>query len=135
MRLEEFPTTEHLDSYDWKEMLGRNDGDSGGHHYGTWQPEYAVSAVLGDGTVPKPTAEDVIAVIAFDAESAGGNPCHELDFVALLGLTDDRYALLEAWTDCTGWGCQDGVRWIVGTRHQVHGWLTDTQRERLNLPA
>lgn len=137
MRIEDFPTTEDLDSCDWEEILGRNDGD--GHspnYYGPRDrpPQHAVSAVLGDGTVPRPEAEDVVQVIAFDAKSPGRESvCHELDFVALLELTGGRQAIVEAWTDCTGWGCQDGVRWIVGSPEQVETWLTDGQRQRLGL--
>lgn len=132
MKIEDFPTNEHLDQWDWKEILGRNDGDGPGRVYSKWEPQYAVSAVLGDGTVPKPNAEDVVDVIAFDAQTADG-VCHELDFVALIELTEGRYALVEAWTDCTGWGCQDGVRWIVGTPDQVYSWITNGQSERLGL--
>lgn len=124
MRIEDLPTTPHLDAYDWGECFRRPRSE--------WFD--AARTVPRENIDPIPV-ERFTKCLAVYARTDGG-VCHELDMVALLDLADGRRAICEAWTDCTGWGCQDGVEWIVGTPEQIDQWLTVEQRRKLaSAPA
>lgn len=61
------------------------------------------------------------------------------EIVALFRLTDGRYATVTAWSDSSGWGCQDATYWkIAANRDEAIMYGLDNEgRERLNsvLPA
>ena len=58
----------------------------------------------------------------------------DTDICGLVWLTGQRYAAVVAWSDSTGWGCQDSVRWTIGTRDNVITYgLGDDERQRLGL--
>jgi hypothetical protein len=70
-------------------------------------------------------------------EWVGSTVCREYShwdegstFCGVVKLHDGTYASFEAWTDYTGWGCQDGVEWFTGqkTEKAAAMWLTVVSR-------
>ncbi|MFE5332512.1 hypothetical protein ACFRCG_39660 [Embleya sp. NPDC056575] len=62
----------------------------------------------------------------------------ELNLAALMRLTDGSWAAVAAWCDTSGWDCQSGVDWAVGTREHVISQGLDLESRRhlgLTLPG
>lgn len=59
----------------------------------------------------------------------------DYNFAALVELTDGTWAACVAWTDTSGWGCQQGVYWrIAATRDDAIRFCLDKDaRRRLGL--
>ena len=129
MEFKDLPTTEDFTAYDWREVLGCDGMERDG-------APTATARYAGDVTSPGRTPlhlEAFTKVVALYAVTDGpGSVCHELDAVILIELVDGGWALCEAWTDCTGWGCQDGVEWWVGTQEQIRKLITAEQARKLN---
>ncbi len=107
-----------LDDYDWNELF----------RPGEWA--HAVPFTSG----PAPLArklEDVRVVHHLYTISPEGWGSHEI--IALVEFEDGAWGLCEAWADTTGWGCQDGVEWRVGTEADVQRLITPDQAEKLGL--
>ncbi len=99
MNPRDLPTNDVWDTSDWHYVL------AGSEFY-----EGAFTAPDGQKT-DDIDADRIINVIAWNAASEeGGN---DKNFAALVRLADGRWAGCMAWTDYTGWGCQQGVYWRV----------------------
>jgi hypothetical protein len=79
--------------------------------------------------------EDQIAEVTHLREK----PEHERDYNdndvhALARLNDGRWAGVHGWCDTTGWDCQAGVTWFVGSRDEViRDGLTEEDRNHWGL--
>jgi len=125
MELQDLPTTEDFTEYDWREVLGLDDETvtAKARYAGNLTSNLTYALKLGEFT----------KVIALYATTAGPRSvCHELDAVILIEVEEGGWALCEAWTDCTGWGCQDGVEWWIGTEAQIRKLITDSQLGKLS---
>lgn len=114
MKPDEFPTDSALTSYDWVEALAVSDA---------WDPAHGVrlSTIIH---------EDVVAVDAFWYSGGGGG---DTSVLALLQLTDERYALLEAGCDYTGWEIGSGTIY-VGTKEEIYSAVvTVDQLEQMKV--
>lgn len=124
--------------------------------YKVWPDEYvgeefetAIDGVWGsppvlESVVPGETPErfgsgDVEAVVHWYASYhdirylPGGDTGTELQLYAVLRLRDGRWVALEAWTDYTGWGCQDGTEIKVGATYRQVVDLGLSQGARIAL--
>ncbi|MFI6814467.1 hypothetical protein ACIBG7_18795 [Nonomuraea sp. NPDC050328] len=78
---------------------------------------------------------DAFAISYYGEPWKPGATGNELELYAVLELADGRWASLEAWTDYSGWGCQDGSTVRVGPDREsvVRFGLTDEGRNALGL--
>lgn len=135
MNFEDLPTTDDFTDYDWKEVLGYEYPRSPAkwYDYSATPKLTATARHAADLTSNRrwPVKLDEFEqVLALYATTSGG-VCHELDAVILIAVEDGDWMLCEAWTDCTGWGCQDGVEWWVGTPGQIRAIITPAQAKKL----
>lgn len=99
MNVTDLPTNDLWTDYDWSNVL------SGSEYY-----EGAFTAPDG-AAAPDVTADRIARVEQWWAD--GGHEYADRDFVAVVELTDGTWAACMAWTDSSGWGCQQGVYWRV----------------------
>ena len=128
MNFEELPTTEDFTAYDWREVTGFT---WDGHAYTNRGFTARDASKIVDATLEVLHVADIAEVLRLYATTAGG-VCHDLDAVIVVALHDGRWALCEAWTDCTGWGCQDGVDWWVGSPEAILATITPEQQRKLD---
>ena len=122
MKLEELPTAEDWDEYDWQEVL------AGGSGYG---PVASAELAGKNGPAEVPSAENVTEVIWFFADSP--ERYGSKDFAALVKLADGQFAMCEAWADTTGWDCRSDAIWKIGpTLDSVKAELSDVNRDKVS---
>lgn len=128
MEIKEFPTDEENGptTYDWGEVFGTGE-------YSEGLPEfYAVTTPERAQKVDPITPGQVAEVVAYRCELGS---YAETEIRAVFRLHDDRYALVNAWCDSTGWDCQAGVTWYVGTRDEVlNTAVTAEDRAWMGMP-
>jgi len=121
MNIEDLPTNGDWTEDDWRQVFP--DGGSGDYS-GTFD------VGLGGARIEDVTAEAIGEVVHFWAVSYDGYG--DVDFFAVVKLTDGRYAVSEAWADTTGWGCQADAWWKVGpTLDSVLAELSEANRKHL----
>ncbi|NEB92395.1 hypothetical protein [Streptomyces bauhiniae] len=81
-----FKTEKELDAWDWGALF-----------------EYA------DGTAPDPASITGVTDLWCTSPEGGGSR----DIALVATLTDGRWATCVAWSDYTGFGCQQGVDWRI----------------------
>lgn len=98
-----------IDEYDWTEIFRRSD----------------------NGNIP-PLQEDCSVLYSYKSEPQEPNFCGIVEVGP--GIFPFYYAF-SAWTDYTGWGCQDGVEWFgpYPTVNEALGHLTQADRRSLGL--
>ena len=99
MNLTDLPTNEHWDAHDWEYVLHGSEFYEGAFT----APDGARAADI--------TADRIVRVDRWWA--TGGHEYADQDFVAVVELSDGTWAACMAWTDSSGWGCQQGVYWRV----------------------
>lgn len=99
MNLKDLPTNDVWDAYDWEYVF------AGSEFY-----EGAFTAPDGQ-QADDITADRIAHVAAWNATSEEGYG--QKEFAAVVRLADGRWAGCMAWTDTSGWGCQQGVYWRV----------------------
>ncbi|MGW9058853.1 hypothetical protein [Streptomyces sp. NPDC055733] len=87
-----FATDPRVDEWDWSALF-----------------EYA------DGPAPDPTA--IVTVSNLWCTSPEGGGSRDIALVAV--LNDGRWATCVAWSDYTGFGCQQGVDWRVNPTREL----------------
>jgi hypothetical protein len=114
--------------YDWAAVFEGKYNDTPPEWRSTGDP----TDVLG-ATVDQLTPEDIAEIEAVWTQC-------EVDYadssiVALMRTKDGRYVTLEAWSDSSGWGCQDATYWkIAPTRDEaIRLGLDNEGRARLGL--
>ncbi|MFI7691725.1 hypothetical protein ACIBQ6_21840 [Nonomuraea sp. NPDC049655] len=115
-------------SYDWQQAIEESGRDTGTAAYPSEQAEPLTLADVA--------RVDTYAISYYgDRWKPGDDTGNELELYALLELKDGRWASLEAWTDYTGWGCQDGSTVRIGPDRDtvVRFGLTDEGRSTLGL--
>ena len=120
MKLEALPTNDDWTDYDWSEVFP----GAGGDYSGTYR-----AGDLSGERIEDVTAERIALVLAWHADSPEGYA--SLDFWTVVMLTDGQFAVSEAWADTTGWGCQAGAWWKVGTYDQCVAELSEPNRKQL----
>ncbi len=125
MNITDLPTNDVWGRSDWENVF------AGSGYY-----EGAFTAPDGQPT-DDITADRIAHVLAWNAEShEGGN---DVNFAAIAQLADGRWAGCMAWTDYTGWGCQQGVYWrVVDSLPDAVAFALDQQGRRWlgqTLPA
>lgn len=122
MKIEDLPTNDAWELYDWSEVFD--------HKY----TEFYLASIPTHLVRADPIGlEDVVAVEGWYAESPEG--WGSLNLYALLELNDGRYAWIEAWCDTTGWGCQDAVTVHVGSRRELmYCIITNEQLDIIGIP-
>lgn len=119
MKLEDLPTTECMYSGLWEDTW------SGSHYTGTWPVGPGGGAPLDDMS-----AERIAEVLHLYADSPEGFA--DIDFFAVVRLTDGQHAVSEAWADTTGFDCQGDSWWKVGpTYASVIAELSEVNRKRI----
>ncbi|WUI02066.1 hypothetical protein OHR68_09750 [Spirillospora sp. NBC_00431] len=122
MKLEDLPTVTHWDAGDWRQVFPL---DNAGDYSGT----YPVGP--GGDRIDDITPERIAEVLHLWAESWEGYG--DVNFFAVVRLTDGQYAVSEAWADTTGWGCQADAWWKAGpTYESVIAELSAENRKRLD---
>lgn len=131
MNVEELPTTEDFTTNDWREVTGTHwDSQAVAYSNRGFKARDASKIVKRADELLHVT--DIAEVLRLYATTSGGSPCHDLDAVIVVALRDGRWALCEAWTDCTGWGCRDGVDWWVGSPEAILATVTPEQQRKLD---
>lgn len=87
-----FQTEERLDEWDWAALF-----------------EYA------DGPAPDPAA--IVSVSDLWCTSPEGGGSRDIALIAV--LNDGQWATCVAWSDYTGFGCQQGVDWRVNATREL----------------
>lgn len=79
--------------------------------------EYLWSALCeyGSGDIPQP--DQIAAIDRLWATSPEGGGSTDIAFIAR--LTDGRWATCVAWSDYTGFGCQQGVDWRINDTREL----------------
>ncbi len=121
MKITDLPTNDVWDHYDWQYVFAGSEF-------------YEGAFTVPDGARTDDIDADRIAeVLAWRATcEEGGN---DKNFAAIVHLADGRWAGCMAWTDFTGWGCQQGVYWrVAATRDDAVRFCLDKDaRRRLGL--
>lgn len=117
MNLQDLPTNGDWYVNDWEHVFAGSSYYEGAFH----APDGARVADI--------TADRVAEVLAWRAYSAEGMA--DVNFAAIVRLTDGTYAGCMAWTDTSGWGCQQGVYWrVVDTLPDAVSFALDEQGRR-----
>lgn len=128
MNFADLPTTEDFTEQDWREVLGYLCFDNDG----ATPPKARDCSTITEPAEWDVKVEEFSQVLFLYATTAGpGAICHDLDAVIVVEDLDGDWLLCEAWTDCTGWGCQDGVAWWAGTEEQIRRIITNEQASKL----
>lgn len=79
--------------------------------------EYLWSALFeySDGPAPEPDSIEIVTDLWATSPEGGGST----DIALLARLTDGRWASCVAWSDYTGFGCQQGVDWRVNDTREL----------------
>jgi hypothetical protein len=97
---------------------------------GDWGPgvEYLTASGLPRQTVEAITPGQLAEITHLWSERGD---YAETTVHALVRLHDGRWAGVHGWCDTTGWDCQAGVTWFVGSRDEViRDGLTEQDRNR-----
>lgn len=127
MNYEDLPTNDEWEEYDWRQVFAPDDSTSG----------IEVRIMPPGGGQPQPASADtappalanVVEVTHWHGESPEGYG--SLDMAALLHLEGGRWCAVTAWADTTGWGCRDGVEFIVGDRDDLITYGFGDEHRRL----
>ena len=118
MNLADLPVNSAWIIDDWIESW------SGGDYIGTTE------VGIGGKALDDMTAAQIMRVIHFHAVSIEGYG--DCEFFAIAELLDGSFAVSEAWTDTTGWGCQANAWWKVGpTYESALAELSEENRRRI----
>lgn len=137
MNIEDLPTIEEDDytvwsADDWLQVFPwiEREGYYEGH-------DYSGTTAAGDLTgkpIEDMTAERIASFVHIWAESPEGGG--SVNFACIVRLTDDAWAVSEAWADYTGWGCQANAWWKVGpTYESVMAELSQSNRDRFAVTS
>ncbi len=99
MNLSDLPTNDLWSGYDWEYVLFGSSYYEGAF----WAP--------GGARAEDITADRIARVAGWAVENPEGMA--DYNFAAIVELVDGTWAGCMAWTDTSGWGCQQGVYWRV----------------------
>lgn len=101
MDLDTFPTVDEMDADDWRSVFESSEAE--------WRyvGRDGVSALTAQYASPAM----VLEVVHFDGSTNEGGT--ELNLNAVMVFADGSWAWVTAWNDYTGWGCQEGVSWVL----------------------